>query len=170
MEISTLNTATNNHENNHFVGSQPVDVNVTDAIDLDSTATTAKLFLDMKFPLATGSHQDACSYVVYYQQLLIFMKDGTQTGLRYPKQFVALNGHKSEPTAILLNDNGVHVELNFGRQGKNGASDCANIEDILVEGHQYWISLINVENTAMATSMLDHAFTAKDGSDYDLKR
>ncbi|WOT03685.1 malate synthase [Shewanella youngdeokensis] len=169
MDISTAN----NHETKQFTGSNFADVNVVTQAANNSdeqTVLCAKSFLDNKFPLASGSHKDACSYVVYYQQLLVFMKDGSQTGLRYPKQFVALNGHKSEPTAILLNDNGVHVELNFDTKSEKGTQDCANIEDILVEGHQYWISLMNVENTVLASSILDQVFTAKDGSDYLLKR
>lgn len=170
MDISTINSTANNHENNLYNGSDFVDVNVVRQAAIDTSTPCAKLFLDDKFPLAKGSHKDACSYVVYYQQLLVFMKDGSQTGLRCPKQFVALNGHKSEPTAILLKDNGVHVELTFDRQSEKGAEDCANIEDILVEGHQYWISLVNVENTVVASSVLDQEFTAKDGSDYQLKR
>jgi hypothetical protein len=170
MDISTINNTANNHENNLYIGAEFADVNVVSQAANDTTTPCAKTFLDNKFPLAIGSHKDACSYVVYYQQLLVFMKDGSQTGLRCPKQFVALNGYKSEPTAILLKDNGVHVEMTFDSKSEKGAQDCANIEDILVEGHQYWISLVNVENSIVASSVLDQVFTAKDGSDYELKR
>lgn len=169
MDISTINNTANNHENNLYIGSEFADVNVVSLAADETTTPCTKTFLDNKFPLAKGSHKDACSYVVYYQQLLVFMKDGSQTGLRCSKQFVALNGPKSEPTVILLKDNGVHVELIFDRRSEKGAQDCANIEDILVEGHQYWISLVNVENTIVASSVLDQVFTAKDGSDYTLK-
>ncbi|MGS0682889.1 malate synthase [Shewanella sp. 125m-7] len=168
MELSTINS-TQVNQNNNFIGADLVDVNVVEVATSNSTGPCAKTFLDAKFPLAKGSHKNACSYVVYYQQLLIFMADGTQTGLRQPKQFVALNGHKSEPTAILLNDNGTHVELTFDRKKENGCEDLANIKDIQLEGHEYWISLIDIEKSVVASSMQDQLFTAKDGSDYILK-
>ncbi|ABZ76855.1 malate synthase [Shewanella halifaxensis HAW-EB4] len=170
MNISTINS-TQVNQNNHFIGASLVDVNVVELAASNTTAPCAKAFLDAKFPLANGSHKNARSYVVYYQQLLIFMADGTQTGLRTPKQFVALNGHKSEPTAILLKDNGTHVELSFDRKNEATSQDLANIRDIQLEGHDYWISLINIEDTATTSVMQKRTreFTAKDGSDYQLK-
>ncbi|ABV87325.1 malate synthase [Shewanella pealeana] len=170
MDISTTNTSTQvNNNNGHYIGAELVDVKLVEVASNDVTALSAKDFLDAKFPLANGSHKNACSYVIYYQQLLVFMADGSQTGLRQPKQFVALNGHKSEPTAILLKDKGGHVELTFDRSKANTNRDLANLQDIQLEGHEYWISLINIENTVVASSMQDQVFTAKDGSDYLLK-
>ncbi|MCL1137396.1 malate synthase [Shewanella pneumatophori] len=169
MDISTINT-TQVNQNNNFIAADLVDVNAVNVTKQDATAPCAKEFLDAKFPLANGSHKNACSYVVYYQQLLVFMADGSQTGLKMPKQFVALNGHKSEPTAILLKDNGVHVELTFDRTKDNRDQELANINDIRLEGHEYWISLIDIERTVVASSMQEQVFTAKDGSDYLLKR
>ncbi|WP_417528229.1 malate synthase G [Marinomonas shanghaiensis] len=93
----------------------------------------AKDFLDQVFPLESGSHKDVISYVVYYHHLLAFFQDGSQTGLQQPCQLVAVNGQRSEPEAILLKNNGVHVEIQFDRNGKNGAKDPANINDILIE-------------------------------------
>lgn len=169
MDISTINT-TQVNQNSNFTAAALVDVNAVNVTKQDTTAPCAKAFLDAKFPLANGSHKNACSYVVYYQQLLVFMADGSQTGLKMPKQFVALNGHKSEPTAILLRDNGVHVELSFERSKDNLNQDLAKINDIRLEGHEYWISLIDIERTVVASSMQEQVFTAKDGSDYILKR
>lgn len=169
MDISTINS-TQANQNNHFIGAELVDVDLVEvAMSSDTAAPCAKEFLDAKFPLAKGSHKNACSYVVYYSQLLIFMADGTQTGLRFPKQFVALTGHKSEPSAILLKDRGTHVELSFDRKKANNGEDLANIKDIQLEGHEYWISLINVENTATTAVLQEREFTAKDGSEYLVK-
>ncbi|GIU25978.1 malate synthase [Shewanella schlegeliana] len=169
MDISTINS-TQVNQNNNFIGAELVDVDLVKvATSCDTTAPCAKTFLDAKFPLAKGSHKNACSYVVYYSQLLIFMADGSQTGLRFPKQFVALTGHKSEPSAILLRDRGTHVELSFDRKQPNRGQDLANIKDIQLQGHDYWISLINIENTATVTAIQEREFTAKDGSEYLVK-
>ncbi|BFM50984.1 malate synthase G [Marinomonas sp. THO17] len=93
----------------------------------------AKAFLDEVFPLENGSHQNVSSYVVYYHHLLAFFEDGSQSGLKQACQLVAVNGQRSEPEAILLRNHGLHVEIQFDRNGVNGAKDKANINDILVE-------------------------------------
>ncbi|MGO3739537.1 MAG: malate synthase G [Marinomonas foliarum] len=99
----------------------------------DAVIAKAKDFLDEVFPLESGSHKDVISYVVYYHHLLAFFQDGSQTGLQQPCQLVAVNGQRSEPEAVLLKNNGLHVEVQFDRNGKNGVKDPANINDILVE-------------------------------------
>jgi hypothetical protein len=94
----------------------------------------SKQFLDKVFPLSNGSHNDVRSYVVYYQHLLAFFEDGTQSGLKDPQQFVALSGHKENPSSILLkNREGFHVELIINPNGKSGRLDKACIDDIQVE-------------------------------------
>ncbi len=170
MDISTSNSIQSEQNFNDLINAEVVNVELVKTSQSETVVTNAKQFLDSTFPLAKGSHQDVSSYVVYYQQLLIFFTDGTHTGLKDPKQFVALNGHKSEPSAILLRDKGTHVELTFDRCGEVGAYDRANVEDIQIEGHRYWISLLNVDAKRMIDgSLQDQMFTAKDGSDYMLK-
>ncbi|KZN12214.1 malate synthase G [Marinomonas sp. TW1] len=99
----------------------------------DAVITKAKAFLDEVFPLENGSHQDVSSYVVYYHHLLAFFEDGSQSGLKQACQLVAVNGQRSEPEAILLRNHGLHVEIQFDRNGVNGVKDKANINDILIE-------------------------------------
>ncbi|QRV24900.1 malate synthase G [Marinomonas foliarum] len=99
----------------------------------EAVIAKAKDFLDEVFPLESGSHKDVISYVVYYHHLLAFFQDGSQTGLQQPCQLVAVNGQRSEPEAVLLKNNGLHVEIQFDRNGKNGVKDPANINDILIE-------------------------------------
>ncbi len=93
----------------------------------------AKEFLDETFPLSIGSHSDVTSYMVYYQHLLAVFPDGSSCGLKAPRQFVALSGHKSEPTSVVLKNNGLHIEIIFDRNGVNGKKDLAGIDDIQVE-------------------------------------
>ncbi|WP_428981107.1 hypothetical protein [Marinomonas phaeophyticola] len=93
----------------------------------------AKDFLDDTFPLEMGSHQNACSYVVYYNHLLAFFSDGSSSGLKDPSQLVALSGPRNEPESLLLKNNGLHVELQFDPNGQNGIHDIANINDMILE-------------------------------------
>jgi len=166
-EGGTMDTLISNHsvreqDNGHYRESNWVSEAEAHVTEAPVARLAVSHFLDNQFPLAQGSHQHAASYHVYYHQLLIFMKDGTQVGLRFPKQFVAFKGHRNEPSAVLLKANGVHVELVLDKQRQHDASDCDNIEDILVKGDQYWISVMNVQQTAKMTQR----FTAKNGSDY----
>lgn len=104
-----------------------------DAVRGELVIAKAKGFLDDVFPLESGSHKDVISYMVYYRHLLAFFEDGSQTGLKQPCQLVAVNGQRSEPEAILLRNHGLHVEIQFDRNGLNGAKDKANINDIVIE-------------------------------------
>ncbi|MFT4924674.1 MAG: malate synthase [Phenylobacterium sp.] len=93
----------------------------------------AKDFLDQTFPLTSGSHRDVTSYLVYYQHLLAMFPDGSTVGLSNPAQFVALGGHKEQPDALVLKNNGLHVIIDINRDGANGATDLAGIDDIHIE-------------------------------------
>jgi malate synthase len=93
----------------------------------------AKEFLDQTFPLSNGSHKDVTSYMVYYKHLLAIFPDGSSCGLEKSSQFVALSGHKSEPTSLVLLNNGLHIIIEIDRQGPNGVRDLAGIDDIQVE-------------------------------------
>ncbi|NRD74390.1 malate synthase [Shewanella sp. VB17] len=170
MNTSTMRNTQNKQNINDLISAEIVSMDDYAVSASVNVVDQAKTFLDTVFPLAAGSHKDVSSYVVYYQNLLMFFKDGTHSGLRDPRQFIALNGHKSEPSAILLQDKGTHVALTFDRCGMRGSQDLADLEDIQLEGHQYWISLLSIEEqNKISTSLQDQIFTAKDGSDYTLK-
>lgn len=88
----------------------------------------AKSFLDDSAPLATGSHKDATGYVVKDGQLY-----ASDTGLADPSQFVGYLGDSSAPTSILLRKNGLHVEIVIDAENQIGATDPANVADVLLE-------------------------------------
>ncbi len=112
-----------------------------------------KDFLDETFPLTTGSHRDVASYMVYYQHLLAVFSDGSSCGLKNPCQFVALSGHKSEPTSIVLKNNGLHIEIAINRQGTNGSRDLAGIDDIQIEAAL--TTVMDFEPTTNAESKIE---------------
>lgn len=157
--------------------------------------TYSKSFLDKVFPLEQGSHQDVSSYVIYYKHLLAFFPDGSKSGLKTPNQFVALSGHKSEPTSIVLKNDGFHVELIFNKNGTRGIKDIAGIDDIQVETTKAifgasvaandetvktakrWFSMIRSDDELVMDAEgnqlcrcvdVAKAFTDKDGKDYKI--
>jgi len=97
---------------------------------LDRVAKCSKDFLDNNYPLKEGSHHEAVSYMVYFQNLLVILADGSTTGLQHPKQFVGKNGPTNEPESIMLDHDGMLIEIQFNANGKYGEHDLANIEDV----------------------------------------
>jgi malate synthase len=93
----------------------------------------ARAFLDEAAPLANGSHVDAKSYRVDGDQLLITLTDGIQTRLKQPEKYVGYQGQALQPTAILLKNNGLHVEIQIDANSTIGRTDAAGVKDLLME-------------------------------------
>jgi malate synthase len=93
----------------------------------------ARAFLDEAAPLANGSHVDAQSYRVDGDQLLITLTDGSQTRLSQPEKYVGYQGQALQPTAILLKNNGLHVEIQIDANSTIGSTDAAGVKDLLLE-------------------------------------
>lgn len=183
MNMSMIKSQQNQPSLTSFIAEEVLAVTQVNGAEHDKL-THAKQFLDRHFPLDSGSHQAVISYVVYYQHLLAFFADGSHSGLRQARQFVAFNGTKDAPYAIMLQDQGYHVELCFDRTGMIGARDLANLEDVQIEtpmestvaskttaniNYRHWLSLLHA-GMPSAKHIQDKLFTAKDGGDYNLQR
>lgn len=90
-------------------------------------------FLDESLPLENGSYQDIVAFSVVDKQLHIDLQNGRQTTLRTSAQFVGYRGETAAPTAILLKNNGLHIELQIDASGRIGKDDPAHINDVIVE-------------------------------------
>jgi malate synthase len=93
----------------------------------------ARAFLDQAAPLASGSHVDSVSYQVANAQLQVTLANGSQTGLAQPEKFVGYQGEANAPTAVLLQNNGLHVEIQIDASSQIGATDAAGVKDLLLE-------------------------------------
>jgi len=93
----------------------------------------ARTFLNAAAPLASGSHAEAMGYAVHNGQLRISLPHGKNTTLARPEQFVGYQGEAAAPHAILLKNNGLHIEIQIDRHHLIGASDAAGVKDVVLE-------------------------------------
>ena len=93
-------------------------------------------FLDAIVPLEGASHTDVRLYAIGTgtggNALRAVLDDGGNTGLAEPAQF---RGHVggTEPSAVLLRHNGLHIELQIDRSHDVGAAHPAGIKDVVLE-------------------------------------
>jgi len=90
-------------------------------------------FLDEAVPLAQYSHKDAVQYAIVDGQLVVTTEGGATTGLKEPEKFVGFQGDPQHPTAVLLKNNGLHIEIQIDREHAVGKTDKAGIKDIVLE-------------------------------------
>ena len=93
----------------------------------------ARAFLDQAAPLAAGSHADAAAYRVRDGELVVEMKGGSTAALAESAKFVGHQGEADTPTAILLRNNGIHIEIQLDRTTAIGKDDPAGVSDVVVE-------------------------------------
>ena len=85
----------------------------------------AKAFLDDAAPLGSGSHADVTGYAVVDGALTPALKDRAQ--------FVGYRGDAAAPEAILLRNNGLHIEIRIDAAHNIGKTDPAGVADVLLE-------------------------------------
>jgi malate synthase len=120
----------------------------TDAISEDSGATRAggynpvrgakviaygRKFLDQAAALASGSHSDVTRYAVKAGSLTATLKNGSITGLADSSKFVGYLGDASAPSAVLLVNNGLHIDIQINSTTSIGQTDPAGVSDIILE-------------------------------------
>jgi malate synthase len=93
----------------------------------------AKKLLDDVAPLAFGSHATVRSYTVAGGTLLAVQADGSKVRLKDENKFAGHSGGADAPTAVLLKNNGLHIEIIIDRTHNIGATDPAGVADLVVE-------------------------------------
>ncbi|WP_028293464.1 malate synthase G [Oceanobacter kriegii] len=117
----------------------------------------ARDVLDQAAPLAAGSHADSTGYSIASGALVVTLKDGSTTGLANQEQLKGYNGEAEAPTAILLQNNGLHLEVQVDASSQIGATDPAGIKDILVESAL--TTIMDCEDSVAAVDAEDKVIT-----------
>ena len=92
----------------------------------------AKNFLDENFALASGLYSEVTDFDVVAGKLVVTQGDNSTT-LQDPSKFVGYVGEANSPTAILLKNNNLHVEIQIDANNPIGKDDPASIKDVLLE-------------------------------------
>jgi malate synthase len=92
-----------------------------------------KDFLDRAAPLKEYSHHDVIKYAVVGGELVVTLSNGEATGLQEKAKLKGYQGNSDEPTAVLLQNNRMHFEIQIDRSDQIGKTDLAGVKDILME-------------------------------------
>jgi malate synthase len=120
----------------------------TDAIPNDGGAEPGKAYnpvrgarviafardvLDGAAPLTAGSHADAAGYAVVDGALVVTLTNGSAVGLAQPEKLAGYRGEATAPSSVLLQNNGLHLEIVIDRSTAIGKDDPAGVSDVIVE-------------------------------------
>ncbi len=99
----------------------------------DKVIEYARYVLDRCAPLRKGSHIDSVGYRIKGGKLAVKLADGSSTELQHNRQLVGYQGEPKAPSSVLLEHNGLHLDLIINRATPIGASDPAGVCDLVLE-------------------------------------
>ena len=93
----------------------------------------ANSLLDGVAPLANGHYENVAQFSVQGGKLQVSTTNGSQIGLQSADQFAGYRGNPDDPEAILLRNNGLHVEIHIDREHQIGKDSPAGVKDVVLE-------------------------------------
>ena len=97
----------------------------------------AEAFLDEAVSLERGKFSEVTQFslkdVNGTNQLTASFSDGSQAGLADPSKFAGFNEEEGELCAVLLKNNGLHIEIQIDRNHPVGKVHPAGVKDVVLE-------------------------------------
>jgi len=113
----------------------------------------ARNFLDRAAPLSGASHADVTAYRIAGGELEVQLDNGGSTRLVNTAQFVGYQGDAADPSAVLLVNHGLHIELRVDRGAPIGRADKAGVADVVLEAALS--TIIDLEDSVAAVDADD---------------
>ena len=96
-----------------------------------------EVFLDEMVGLEQGNFREVTQFslkdVDGTKQLIVSLEEGSEAGLADPSKFVGFNENGGKLSAILLRNNGLHIEIQIDRDHPVGEAHPAGVKDVLLE-------------------------------------
>ena len=89
-------------------------------------------FLNKYFPLVDFNWNNITGFKVSDGSFIV-LKDGVETLLKNKNKFIGHRGKVGNPSAIILKNNNLHIEIIVDSKAFSAQQDSANISDIIVE-------------------------------------
>jgi malate synthase len=112
-----------------------------------------RAFLDDCVPLAEGSHRDVTSYRIDQGRLAAKLSTGAVIGLKAADQLRAYRGTAGDPSAILLCNHGLHIEIAIDHAHPIGRDDRAGVADVILEAAA--TTIMDLEDSVAAVDAAD---------------
>jgi malate synthase len=93
----------------------------------------ARYVLDRVAPLKKGSHIDAVKYEIKDGRLCVHLKSGAPSSLAKASQCLGYQGHRTKPSSLLFEHNGLHLDLIIDHSSVIGSNDPAGVSDLVIE-------------------------------------
>ncbi len=89
-------------------------------------------FLEKQFPLENLKWHNITGFKINDNSLFV-LKDDVEVSLKNKNKFIGYRGEVSNPSAIILKNNNLHIEILIDPKAFSAQQDRANISDIIVE-------------------------------------
>ena len=89
-------------------------------------------FLDKYVPIENTSWKSISGIKIVGENLVIFKNDA-EYKLKNTKKFIGYRGENNKPSAIILKNNNLHIEIIINPRAFSAAHDIAGISDVIVE-------------------------------------
>ncbi len=89
-------------------------------------------FLDKHIPINGASWKSISNLIVRDENLIIY-KDENEFRLKDTEKFIGHRGASNKPSAIILRNNKLHIEIIINPRAFSAAHDIAGISDVIVE-------------------------------------
>lgn len=134
------------------LGSTPPPGTAIDEMRARKVIDWTRGFLDAAVPLVGSSWREARRLAVIDGRLSVRLDAGS-SGLAQPDKLIGWRGDAAAPSAIILRNNGLHVELIIDGESEIGAMDDARIADVRIESAL--TTIVDCEDSVTAVDAAD---------------